>query len=470
LKFIVIQITKYFALISAVCLLGLASCHKDDTPDINNGISSEVRSVNNYIYSNMKYYYLWTEFIPSGLDPEKESDPVSFFNKMLYKADDKWSYITDDYQGLINSFQGIGKSFGYRFKLFKEASGNHVFGIIEYIIPGSPADNAGVKRGDVFSEINDTQLDTANYRNLLYTSDTYTLGFANLVDGQAVSNGVRISITAVSLEEDPVFYSNVYDAGGEKIGYLVYNQFINSYNDELRNVFMNFKTEGINDLILDFRYNPGGSVNTAQVMASMIAPQDVVTQENVFAKYIWNADIDAYYIKNQGTDSQNLILKFLPAEAANNLNLNRVYILTSNNTASASELIINGLKPYMQVVTLGAGTVGKYTASITLHDQSKSYNWAIQPIVVKLANADDISDYKDGFTPDYPVADDYFSPLGSLDEGMLSNAVSVITGVPVDLLARKRQIPVPSGVIPLITPSGNQVRDHHLMLIDNFVQ
>ena len=361
----------------------------------------------------MKLYYLWADQIPSGLNPNTESDPKVFFSKLLYKTDDKWSYITNDYQSLTNSFQGISKSFGHHYKLFKEQSSNKVFGVVEYVAPGSPADSAGIQRGDVFNAINDTPLDTINYVGLLFGTDSYKVGFADLTNGKAIPNGKSAELTAESLQEDPVFYRNVYEIGGEKIGYLVYNQFISGYNDELRNVFADFKAAGIKDLILDFRYNPGGSVNTAQIMASMIAPQSDVSQQKVFAKFIWNSTINASLVKNEGADSQNLVLKLLPAELTGNLDLSRIYIIATGNTASASELIINALKPYMQVYTLGSNTVGKYTASITFHDDSRSYNWAIQPIVVKLANANNTSDYKDGFAPDYPVNDDYFSPLHS---------------------------------------------------------
>lgn len=445
----------------------VTSCHKESDNILNNSIPVRIRSVNNYIYSNMKSYYLWTDHIPTGLDPNAESDPKVFFNKLLYKTDDKWSYITNDYQALSNSFQGIDKSFGHHFKLFKEQSSENVFGIVEYVIPGSPADSVGIKRGDIFNSINDTQLDTSNYVDLLFGTDSYKVGFADLVNGEVIPNGNSANLIAVSLQEDPVFYRNVYDVGGEKIGYLVYNQFISNYNDELRNAFIDFKAAGINDLILDFRYNPGGSVSTAQIMASMIAPASDVSLQKVFARYIWNNSINASIVKSEGADSKNLILKLLPAELTGNLDLHRVFVITTGNTASASELIINALKPYMQVVTLGYSTAGKYTASITFHDDTKSYNWAIQPIVVKLANANNASDYKDGFSPDYPVSDDYFSALGSLNEGMFSKAVSVITGIPVDQLARKMHNPVPEDIVPVAVPSGNPVREHHLMILEN---
>ena len=308
-----------------------------------------------------------------------------------------------------------------------------------------------------------------NYQNLLFGVESYTIGFAEVSNGELVSNGIVKYLTAVAIQEDPVFLSKVLNVGGENIGYLVYLQFISNYNDELRNVFHTFKLAGINDLILDLRYNPGGSVNTAQIMASMIAPQQDVSGDKVFAKYLWNKNVGNQILKDEGADSPNLILKFLSAEMTNNLNLSRVYILTTGNTASASELVINGLKPYMEVVTVGSTTVGKYTDSVTFHDQAKSYNWAIQPIVVKLANADDQSDYKNGFEPDYAVQDDYSASLGSLYEDVLAKTISVITGIPVDQLARKApESSILQNSIPLYSATTRPIVYKQNMYIDSF--
>jgi C-terminal processing protease CtpA/Prc len=263
--------------------------------------------------------------------------------------------------------------------------------------------------------------------------------------------------------------ANVMNIGGMKIGYLVYMQFISNFEDDLRSVFQTFKSQGINHLIIDLRYNPGGSVNTAQIMASMIAPQEDVGLSKVFVKYFWNNGINDYFLNKEGSDSRNLVLKFLPGEITNNLSLDQVYILTTHSTASASELIINALKPYMIVTTVGSSTVGKYTASVTFHDASKSYNWAIQPIVLKLANANDVSDYKDGFAPDYPVDDDYFAQLGSLDEDMLAKAVSLITGLPPDQLARKEIPSIIKNSQPMISASDVPVTQKQFMYIESLI-
>lgn len=421
--------------ISLLMLIFISSCNKNDEITPADQIPANIKSVNNYIWDNMDLYYLWRDFMPTDLNPNTEPDPKVFFNKLIYKPDDRWSFITEDYEALVNSFKGIEKTFGDNFQLFREKDSNKVFGIVKYVIKGSPAYVAGIKRGDVFNKINGVALDTLNYSALLFDNDSYTLGFADIVDGEAVSNGRNIELTATTVQEDPVFLDTVLEVNGRKIGYLVYTQFISDSEDELKNVFAGFKSQGITDLIVDLRYNPGGSVTTADLLSSMIAPQSPVNDQAIFLKYVWNDIVEQYWLDKDGPDSQQLRIKFMPNE--NNLNLDKVYILVSENSASASESVINGLKPYMDVTLIGTTTHGKYTASITLHDPQKSFNWAIQPIVLKTVNVDGNTDFKDGFAPDYLVKDDYYSPLGSLEEDMLSQAVSVITGVPADQLARK---------------------------------
>ncbi|HLF33538.1 MAG TPA: S41 family peptidase [Cyclobacteriaceae bacterium] len=442
-----------------------AGCRRENEDPIDYNIPEEIRSVNNFIYDNMKFYYLWNSHIPGKLNPNTEPDPKVFFGKMIYEEADKWSFITDDYEGLLNSFSGISKSFGHQYRLFLEQDSYKVFGIVEYVVAGSPADSAGIRRGDIFTEINDVRLTVDNYRSLLFNLESCMIGFASLIDGELVPNGIKTELTAVTIAEDPVYLFDTLDVEGYRIGYLVYNQFITNYDDELRSVFQAFKSAVIDELVIDLRYNPGGSVSSSRLLASMIAPPDYVNQSAVFAKFIWNSSIHDYILREEGTDSENLVLKFLPAETVNNIGIDRVFIITTDNTASASELLINALEPYMEVITIGVATAGKYTASITLHDQEESYNWAIQPIVLKTANALNVSDYINGFMPDYPVEDDYFSDLGTIGEDMLGMAVSLITGMPSDALARNLPKPALPGARSWLSASGREVKSRQVMYI-----
>ncbi len=318
---------------------------------------------------------------------------------------------------LINKLQGISKTYGHEYQLFRKSGTKEIYGIVEYVIKDSPAKFSGIKRGDIFNRINGILLDTLNYRELLFSNEAYEIGFADMIEDEVVSNETEIYITPVVMQEDPILLDTVYFLEGRNIGYLVYNRFTSSLNGDLNTVFSRFKSDGVNELVLDLRYNPGGSVGTATLLASLIAPIQVTSNEEIFVKYIWNDRIDEAIREDEGDESSNLIIRFL--NAAQNINMERLYVIVSGSSASASELIINGLKPYMNVTLIGDTTHGKYTASITLHNEERSFDWAIQPIVLKTANINNETDYKDGLFPDYLVDDGYFSELGDIEESRL---------------------------------------------------
>jgi C-terminal processing protease CtpA/Prc len=447
-----------------VLLVIAGSCNKDNEV-VPSNVPEDIRSVNNFIFQNMDTYYLWRDYMPSDLNPDTEPDPSAFFDKFIYKAEDKWSYITDDYQSLVNHFSGINYTFGHNFKLFHDGDSERVFGVVEYVVKDTPADLAGLERGVVFNTVNGIQLTVDNYLSLLFGKDAYTLGLAEIVDGVVTATGEEVSLVATQFQEDPVFLDTVYHLSGKNIGYFVYNQFIADFDQELHDLFADFKSQNVTDLIIDLRYNPGGAISTARLLASLAAPADPVNNEAVFAKYIWNDILEQYWLDEQGADSRNLMIKLLPT--ANNLNLDKIYFLVTNSSASASETLINGLMPYMDVVLIGETTSGKYTGSLTLHDEAKSFNWAIQPIVVKTANADGNTEFRDGFAPDYLVKDDLFSPLGSVEEGMLAEALGLITGIPVDQLARKAYPEILEGSIPLLSGGRVPISQRQVLWIDN---
>ena len=458
-----LRINWLLSVIFAV-LLGVAGC----TWEVANpgpGISDEIKSVNNFIWANMNYYYLWREFMPTNLDPNQQPDPAQYFHELKYSKDDRWSYITDNYDDLVNKQQGISKTYGHVFQLFRKTGLKEVYGIVQYVIKDSPAESLGIKRGDVFNRINGVLLDTLNYRGLLYSNEAYTIGFADIIDKEVISNDTEVFITPIVMQEDPILLDTVYFIEGTSIGYMVYNRFTSSLNSDLNVVFSEFKSRGIDELILDLRYNRGGSVGTATLLGSLIAPAPVVDNNDIFVRYIWNDILDALWREEQGDESGNLIVRFL--DAAQNLDLKNLYVIVSGTSASASELIINGLRPYMNVTLVGDTTHGKYTASITLHDQEESFNWAIQPIVLKTANVNWVTDFKDGLAPDYLVKDGYFSQLGDVEEDRLAYAISLITGIPLGPAARISDSEMLPSSLPLVFSGSDILLDYPIMDADN---
>ena len=239
---------------------------------------------------------------------------------------------------------------------------------------------------------------------------------------------VDIELQKAPLVKNPVhYYSALYHSSG-KIGYLMYNQFVSNYDDYLKTIFSEFKSNSIDELILDLRYNPGGSINSAIVLASLITGQ---FENEVFNTEQWNNEIQNYWINN---NPEYLINRFTTFQ--NSLNLSRVYILTTRSSASASELIINCLKPYINVVQIGTTTYGKYQASVTLYDSenfsnqnlNRSHSYALQPLVLKTLNVNGVTDYYNGINPDYEYEERAFDmgQVGDLNEPMLNFTLDII--------------------------------------------
>ncbi len=432
------------------------SCNKND--DEASSLPEEIRTVNEFIWKNMNIYYLWSEQMPADVNPDQETDPKAFFEKLLYRPEDRWSFITDDYQGLIDMLKGINLTFGHHFQLYRVPDSDDIVGIVQYVTRNSPAMEAGIQRGDLFYKVDGITLNTGNYKDLLFNRDHYTLSFGEYIDGEIIDSEREITLTAIKMQENPVLLSKVLETGGHKIGYLAYTHFIPDFIDTLKAAFANFQSSGISDLVLDLRYNPGGTITNARDLSSMIAPQAVVGNNSILAKFIWNDALMNYFLEKEGEDSDNLVLKFETFSV--NLDLNRLYILVSLSTASASELVINGLSPYMEIILIGPNhTSGKYTGSITLSEPEK-HNWAIQPIVLKSVNANGITDYRNGFMPDYIEKDNLYYPLGNPEEDMLAKAIELITGtVARKAVSGKKEFPG----IPVISGGIRPVNDMQRM-------
>ena len=438
----------YKFLIYAVLLsMVTVSCKKDKEDTRNTTVK-----VNAFIKDAMNEIYLWTAHInPTVLNNYKqETDPMVYFDKLLYKTEDKWSFITDDYQGLINSLNGRETTYGYSlaFGRFSNNPDNY-FAVIQYVYPNSPAAEKGLQRSDILLKINGNDITANNYTQLIYSSNiTLTLG---VLSGGSITSGSTLTMTSREMNLNPVVIDKVITYEGRKIAYLFYTQYIESYTPQLDNAIRRFKSEGVNDVILDLRYNPGGYVSTARHLCSALAPSSVVVnQNNILIRNQWNNNYQTYWVQ-QGR--REMLEQHFDADVVTNginMNLGRLFVLTGRGTASASELTITGLKHYMPVRLIGGVTVGKYVASATFQPKDMNNNdpsianWAIQPIIYEYANAGGTVDFKNGFTPDVPIDEDVFdhtTPLGDIHEVLLSKALYEITGVVVPPRAKSTRQP-----------------------------
>ena len=463
-----LQISPFKLVILAFLFVTL-SCTKEDEVYLTETVEPLPNSgveVQDFMWKAMNFWYFWQADVANLADdkfaknPEgsqlyteflsSDDDPGAFFENQLQFSEDRFSFYNDDYVELTQSLAGISKSNGLEFSLVRVQDSDAVYGLVRYIVPNSDAATADINRGAIFSAVNGQALfsqrsNTSNNNlNLLFgQADTYTLNMADLVDGVPEPNGKEVTLTKQEgLNENPIFLNQILEIGNDRVGYLVYNGFTNEYDEELNNVFESFQAAAVTDLVVDLRYNPGGSVNTAVLLSSMIYGTNT---KDVFLTARYNQKYEAVLEENKTDVRRYFADKTRNGTTLASLNLKKVYIITSGSSASASELVINGLEPYMDVIQIGDVTRGKNEFSVTMvDDRENNYiysasrvdkikrgnTWAIQPLLGRNENADGFSNYTSGLIPDETLKEDpsNMGILGQADEPLLALALQMITG------------------------------------------
>ncbi len=400
-------------------------------------------AVNNWVLANMQYWYYWNDKIPANTD--KNLTPDKYFDSMLYKYDatlrpdgDRFSWINPSAADLTASLSGESKSTGAEFQFYRKANTDELGARILYVFPGTPAAQAGLKRGDVVAKmaVDGTIITGANYSSVLTSGSeiAFTIGTYDATSGFAATATTKTVKTLV-LQEDPIFMDSVYVRNNKKIGYIVYNQFVKEpngannslYDRKMDGIFAKFKATGVNELVLDLRYNPGGYLSSALNLASLIGRG--ISSNKLMYRTEYNKAVTPDITKQYG--EKFFVTNFIDKTENLGGNLSRVIILTSKRSASASEMIINALKPYMPVFLIGDVTVGKNVGSITIKDDKNVIKWGMQPIVLKTFNSANQSEFTAGFKPDMSVVESLAQPMvafGDLKDPLLNEAFFQILG------------------------------------------
>lgn len=428
-------------LVVFVCLSSLItfSCYEDEDDLI---IESDAQEIKDFIWKAMTVVYFYNSnvddlgFSRFNLPVERYATNPEYSNylagfespELLFDSlkveEDRFSIIVEDYRVLEDNSLGVSLQNGMRFGLVRIGETNQVFGYVRYVVPNSPADIENIERGMLFSEVDGVGLTETNFRELL-SPQQYTISLAELQDNQLVTTGETISLVKTELTENPIHIARTLDINGQKIGYLMYNAFRSNFDDELNQVFAEFQADGITDLILDLRYNGGGSVETAKDLSSMITGQ---FNQSLFAKLTYNGNADDvdFLFDNRISNGENI----------NSLNLSRLYVLTTGSSASASELVINALNPYINVTQIGTNTVGKFQGSQIIYDSddfskqnvNPGHFYALQPLIFEIENAEGFTGFEDGLVPDVEIEEDFFNlgELGNPSEPLLALALQEI--------------------------------------------
>jgi len=451
-------LTVFYFLVLLGCSAEDEVINTSSTPSQSSPIDLEngTLQISDFIWKGLNEYYYWQGKVELLSDEVAESEdsyskfissnsnPEDFFSKLKH-PDDRFSYMYDNYRELENTLEGISNTTGVEFGLLYACQNcNQLIGYVKYILEGSNAEEKNIKRGDLFIGVNGTILNTSNYETLLYGNQpSITLNMASVENGSIVRNFKEVELVKVeNFKINPIQIAKVLDwpsvdtTPNKKIGYLMYNQFVADSGNDLNQVFQEFKSQEIVDLILDLRYNGGGSIQNCVELSSMITGQ---FKNQIFAKENWNTKIEPLIINQYGKEKIiNRFVSFLSdGQVINSLELNRVFVITTSETASASELLINGLAPYIEVIHVGEQTVGKNVGSITVYDYidteqtiNPNHNYAMQPIVFKIENSEGFVDYSSGLEPNYLIKEslENMGILGNEEEPMLKIVLGIING------------------------------------------
>ncbi|HYB94124.1 MAG TPA: S41 family peptidase [Vicinamibacterales bacterium] len=367
--------------------------------------SCTTTSQNLWVRDQLNSYYYWYRFMPAGVNPASYNSPEAYLDAVRYQPRDIWSNIqaaaTSD--ALFND----GELIKYGFSQLPSASDITVLQVWQ----GSPAEEAGLARGDRIVEINGRSVAA------LVAGGTLGSAFGPDVVGHSVTivfekpSGERRTAQMVKrvVKYPTISVSKLFEVDGRKVGYIVFNTFVQPSTAALNDAFAALKAAGATELILDLRYNGGGIVDVAVHLGSLIG--GVRTAGQPMLNWVYNDKVGP---------SSNRTTRFTNPDNA--LNLQRLVVIATRATASASELVINGLRPFMPVTIVGDATYGKPVGQSGFRFCDK----VLWPITFSIQNANFEGDYFDGLPADCRAADDPSRQLGDAAEGSLAEALTVI--------------------------------------------
>ena len=418
-----------------------SSCSEDVIIDDEPGKKEETKDekAKKWIESTLRDQYLFYEDMPEKTNLSLDTE--DFFNSLLSDKDGKTRNGSHYYYSYLEEYTPDTKassqsdSYGFEFASLPSDAGDYYFVWVLYVLPNSPAEEAGLKRGDWILGINDDVKNISNLNVLLSGSaKQFTIGSYDEVTGTfRVEKNLSIP-AARQVENTPFLCDTTFHKDGRTIGYMLYNHFTvglddydmneTTYDNLMIEKMRNFQNQGVTEFVLDLRYNGGGNIISAQKLATMLAPQSAL--DKVFCILEGNNkqhEKTSYWLEKNEVGGVNL-------------NLSHLYVLVSSSTASASELVVNALIPYMgreNITLIGTQTEGKNVGSLTIGIDS-DYGYLLHPITFYVFNKERKADYANGFPADIEIEElivgETLYPFGNERDAMLNAALRKITNKP----------------------------------------
>jgi carboxyl-terminal processing protease len=394
----VIKVYRFFVPLLVTVLL-IQSCRKDE--------ENENLALNKEILEIMEEIYLWWEHVPR-VDVSIYNSPQDLMYDLRYKPLDRWSVVwtKDEYDQYFKQGEMIGHGF-----LLGTDNSNRIR--VAFVYASTKAYEAGVRRSWIINKLNDVYVNQNNINELLGRKE---IGIRNKFEFiNPLGETVTIYLTKESLDITAILHYEILNIENMNIGYMVFQDFIETALPDIDETFTTFKNNNIDELIIDLRYNGGGSISVAEYIASWIAGNSMAGE--AFIKLLHNAKYVRFDTVINITYNEN------------SLDLDRIFFIGTSATASASELLINGFKPLAGVFLTGDNTYGKPVGMYTF--MYSDYNYTVLPVCFRFTNSNDEGDFYDGLIPDSYAEDDLTKDFGDPEEGCLEECLNlIITGIP----------------------------------------
>lgn len=382
--------------ISIIVLFGFQYCTKDNILPAEKELELQAAGA---LYDLVTDWYLWYDSMPIVNENDYKT-PGDMMDAMRYLPRDIWSYVStlEAYQSYFEEGTYEGHGFSYR----GDDQGNYW---ILFVYKDSDLYSQGVRRGWRILKLNGTTIpplaNLSDYMN--ETTDLFLFLKPDDTTVEITSNRKLITINSV-------LHADTLHIKEKIVGHIVFNSFIKPAIAELDNIFASFKSLGVQELILDMRYNRGGRMDVATKLASLISGSS--NSGEIFVKYTYN---------DKKTENNSDVLL---SNETNSLNLTELIVLTSRSTASASEAIINGLKPYMKVTTIGSPTYGK---PVGMNVWSYADHYVFVPVTFRLVNSLGEGDYYAGLPVDSNMDDGLQWEFFDKNEIFLKEAINYLS-------------------------------------------